>query len=50
MLWKIAFKKIYAVTCPTNLTKEKLLKLNIVDEKKLFILYDPIIELKNKKK
>ena len=49
-LWKIAFKKIYAVTCPTNLTKEKLLKLNIVDEKKLFILYDPIIELKNKKK
>ena len=50
VLWKIAFKKIYAVTCPTNLTKEKLLKLNIVDEKKLFILYDPIIELKNKKK
>ena len=50
MLWKIAFKKIYAITCPTNLTKEKLLKLNIVDEKKLFILYDPIIELKNKKK
>ena len=32
LLWKIAFKKIYAVTCPTELTKEKLLKSNLINK------------------
>jgi len=45
LIWKIAFTKIYAVTCPTKLTKEKLLKANLIDEKKIHILYDPIINV-----
>lgn len=45
LLWKIAFKKIYAVTCPTELTKEKLLKSNLINKEKLYVLYDPIIDV-----
>ena len=44
-LWKIAFKKIHAVTCPTKLTRDKLLKLEIIDQDKLFVLYDPILNI-----
>jgi glycosyltransferase involved in cell wall biosynthesis len=44
--WKIAFKNIYALTCPTNETKEYLIERNIIDRKKLFTLYDPIISTK----
>ena len=45
-LWKLAFKKIFCVTCPTKNTYEYLKMLNIVDETKLKILYDPVINLK----
>ena len=44
-LWKIAFKKIHAVTCPTKLTRDKLLKLEIIEQDKLFVLYDPILNI-----
>ena len=44
--WKITFKNIYALTCPTNETKEYLIEKNILDKKKLFTLYDPIISTK----
>ena len=44
-LWKLAFKKIHAVTCPTKLTKDKLLKLKIIDQDKLFVLYDPVLNI-----
>jgi len=44
--WKITFKNIYALTCPTNETKKYLIKKNIIDRKKLFTLYDPIISTK----
>ena len=47
MLWKKAFKKIYLVTCPTKNTLNYIKKLNIVDESKIKLLYDPIIEVKN---
>ena len=50
-LWKMAFKKIHSVTCPTKLTIENLKKEKLIDEKKLYLLYDPILEIrKNKKK
>ncbi len=52
LLWKIAFKKIYLITCPTNNTLNYIKQLNLVDESKLKLLYDPIIEISkiNKKK
>ena len=52
LLWKFAFKKIYLITCPTNETNNYLKSLNLCDEKKLKILFDPIIHVNkiNKKK
>ena len=52
ILWKIAFKKIYLVTCPTLETYNYIKQLNIVSESRLKILYDPIIVVHkiNKKK
>jgi len=44
-LWKLAFKKIHAVTCPSKLTKDILLKLRIIDQDKLFVLYDPVLNI-----
>ena len=52
-LWKLAFKKIYKVTCPTQSTLSYIKSLNIISEKKISLLYDPIInvaEVNNKKK
>jgi len=45
LLWKFAFKKIYLITCPTNATNNYLKSLNLCDEKKLKILFDPIIHV-----
>ena len=45
-IWRIAFKKIYAVTCPTKNTFNYIKNLNIIDKSKLKILYDPIISVK----
>ena len=49
--WKMAFKKIFVVTCPTLNTLNYIKSLNIIDEKKLVLLYDPVINIKefNKK-
>jgi glycosyltransferase involved in cell wall biosynthesis len=44
--WKLAFKKIYAVTCPTLGTLNYLKNLDIIDNKKIILLHDPIINLK----
>ena len=44
--WKIALKKIYAVTCPTISTCDYIKSLEIVDSKKVKLLYDPIINVK----
>ena len=46
LLWKLAFKKIYKVTCPTPGTYNYLKQLNILSNKKVHILYDPIINVK----
>jgi glycosyltransferase involved in cell wall biosynthesis len=42
-IWELTLKKILFITCPTIATKNNLLKLNIADNKKFFLLYDPII-------
>ena len=44
--WKFFGKKVYKVTCPTIATLEKLKSLNIFDQKKLYLLYDPVISPK----
>ena len=46
-LWKLAAKKLYCITCPTQGTLENLKKLNIIEENKLKLLKDPIIEISN---
>ena len=45
-LWKIISKKIFLVTCPSEQTKNDLLKLKIFPKEKLKILYDPILNIK----
>ena len=46
LLWKICLKKIYLVTCPTELTRNYLINLNLIKKEKIITLYDPIIEVK----
>lgn len=53
-LWKLAAKKLFCITCPTKTTYEFIKKSNIIDNKKIKLLYDPILEIskikrKNKK-
>ena len=45
-IWKFFGKKIYKVFCPTTETKNYLIKKKIFDEKKIFVLKDPIINIK----
>jgi glycosyltransferase involved in cell wall biosynthesis len=47
LLWRIALKKFHLVTCPTKSTLEYMKSLNIINENKIKLLYDPIIEVKN---
>ncbi len=53
LLWKLAFKKIYLVTCPTYNTLNFIKSFNYIDSNKIKLLYDPIInvrEIHKKKK
>jgi len=43
--WKIVNKKIHSVICPSKATYEYLLKKNIFEKNKLFLIYDPIIDI-----
>lgn len=43
--WKIANKKIHYVICPSKATYEYLIKKNVFEKKKLFLIYDPIIDI-----
>ena len=45
-LWKIALKKIFLVTCPTKKTYEHLKSLDLCEHKKLKILFDPVISVR----
>ena len=46
LFWKIYSRKIYKVTCPTKKTYDFLVKKRIFDKQKIFILRDPIIDMK----
>ena len=46
MLWKLAFKKLYAVTCPTINTYNYIKSMNFTDNSKIKVLYDPVINIK----
>tara|TARA_Y100000590_G_C15719429_1_gene1013026 strand:+ start:1356 stop:2507 length:1152 start_codon:yes stop_codon:yes gene_type:complete len=45
--WKIFGNKIYKITCPTLGTYNYLLENKIFDEKKIFLLRDPVIFIKD---
>jgi len=45
ILWQIALKKIYLVTCPTKNTLEYIKSLNLIESSKIKLLYDPIINV-----
>jgi glycosyltransferase involved in cell wall biosynthesis len=47
--WKIAIKKIYFVTCPTEETRKFLILNNLVNKNQAIVLYDPIIDVNNNK-
>ena len=44
-LWKLTSKKIYLVTCPSEETLAYIKRLKIFENKKLKILYDPILNV-----
>lgn len=46
-LWKLISRNIYFVTCPSEETLDYIKKLNIFEDEKLKILYDPIINVSN---
>ena len=45
ILWKLVSKKIYMITCPSDKTRDDLIKKKIFQKEKIKILYDPIIEV-----
>ncbi len=45
IFWKVSNKKIYKVLCPTHETKKQLIKYNIFDEEKIYVVNEPIIDL-----
>ena len=47
LFWKIALKKVYKITFPTLESLEYFKSLKIVDNRKLFLLYDPVFVLKD---
>ena len=49
-LWKFAFKKIHIITCPTNNTLNYIKSLNLVDNSKIKLLFDPVINVREIKK
>lgn len=45
LFWKISNKRINKIFCPTFESKKQLIKQKIFDEKKIFVVYEPIIDL-----
>ena len=43
--WKIINKKIHSVICPSKATLDYLIKINVFDKNKLFLIHDPIIDI-----
>ena len=47
LFWKIALRKIFKITFPTLESLEYFKDLKITDNKKLFLLYDPVFLIKD---
>ena len=47
LFWKLFSKRIYKVTCPTESTFKTITKSKIFNEDKIYLLKDPIINIKN---
>jgi glycosyltransferase involved in cell wall biosynthesis len=50
MLWKLCDRKLYKVFCPTNFTKNYMIKSDIFSKSKIFLVRDPIINVKETNK
>jgi glycosyltransferase involved in cell wall biosynthesis len=46
IFWKLVSKKIHSVICPSRGTYEYLMKKNIFKKDSLFLIFDPIIDIK----
>ena len=46
-LWKKMSNKIYKVICPSNELKDELTKFNIFEKKKIFVIQDPHLNIKD---
>ena len=46
-LWKLISKKVHYITCPSKETILEIKKKRLFDERKIKILYDPIIKISN---
>jgi glycosyltransferase involved in cell wall biosynthesis len=44
--WKLVNKNIYLVICPSKPTYDLLIKKRIFDKDKVFLIYDPVIDVK----
>ena len=47
LLWKISFRKINLITCPTKNTLEYIKSLDLIDASKIKLLYDPVIYVRD---
>ena len=45
ILWKMAGKKIFLISCPTKESRNELTKLNLIEDSKIIYLPDPIIDI-----
>lgn len=46
-LWKKMSNKIYKVICPSNELKDELIKLDIFEKQKIFVIQDPHLNIKD---
>tara|TARA_B100000989_G_scaffold298148_1_gene286313 strand:+ start:1101 stop:2261 length:1161 start_codon:yes stop_codon:yes gene_type:complete len=46
-LWKQISNKIYKVICPSNELKDELIKYNIFEKQKIFVIQDPHLNIKD---
>jgi glycosyltransferase involved in cell wall biosynthesis len=47
IFWKLISKKVHSVICPSKGTYEYLVKKNIFKKSSLFLIYDPIIDIRD---
>ena len=45
-IWRVLSKNLYLVTCPTQGTLNQLIHLNIFEKNKIFLLEDPVLNIK----